>query len=464
MLQLRPVQQERQSLERQATEARLGEARTRADLLESQARQRAGQALAASLRDEHTARAKLEREFEEARSAAAEVLERLNHETATHASRMASLETLHAQRAGLEEDIVAARARNAQLRDAAATGAAPVDFEAVHRQHALAAGARLAQARLRADLLQGDAELRSLRDMQGEQSRQADTMLGLALATATEPGADIAPAASGGRDGQAQVSATTPEAGAVADMPVVDAHALEEAREARAVLAAEHGALTEQIALLEQQYADRQETIAALRATLDDVDTRAWTLEDESSRAADSLQEASAALEQLRADTGRAQEEAARLRDEAARIQADADAARAAHEQGRERMREVQRQNAELEEERIRTLVQIKATKARMQEAQREADSLEQRPARRPRFGVAGIVAAFAAVAAAVYLVPRYLPAPDAPTSAPATAAKAGAPAVSAAAPLYGDDQSAQRDLNLSYEMRPAAPGAAARK
>jgi predicted nuclease with TOPRIM domain len=247
-------------------------------------------------------------------------------------------------------------------------------------------------------------------------------------------------------------------------MPVVDAHALEEAREARAVLAAEHGALTEQIALLEQQYADRQETIAALRATLDDVDTRAWTLEDESSRAADSLQEASAALEQLRADTGRAQEEAARLRDEAARIQADADAARAAHEQGRERMREVQRQNAELEEERIRTLVQIKATKARMQEAQREADSLEQRPARRPRFGVAGIVAAFAAVAAAVYLVPRYLPAPDAPTSAPATAAKAGAPAVSAAAPLYGDDQSAQRDLNLSYEMRPAAPGAAARK
>ena len=92
----------------------------------------------------------------------------------------------------------------------------------------------------------------------------------------------------------------------------------------------------------------------------------------------------------------------------------------------------------------------------------------DKKPKPRTRWALIGVGAAFCAVAAAVYLVPRYFPdqtAAPVAVSVPGNVTGNAAVAVPNAAttalpPLYAPDAEAKRDLSLSYELKtaPAKP------
>jgi hypothetical protein len=237
---------------------------------------------------------------------------------------------------------------------------------------------------------------------------------------------------------------------------VFDARAVQEA------LAKEQHSLLEQTRQLQRQRDSAQAALDELRAGLAEVQARSQQAQDEHDSAEALRHAAIEKLEQKQADTAQAQAEAGRLGQQA-------DEAKTAHDSARERLRGVQQQNMQLENERIRTLAEIKVTKAKMREAEEEAGrlGLGKGPGRKTRLGMFAAGAAFAITAAALYVVPRYWPPRTVPAQAAPVVAKAAAPqrATVAAAPqpLYQDDRNARRDLSLSYELRPVMPAAPAK-
>jgi chromosome segregation ATPase len=459
--QLQPLQETRRQLEQEAAAARLGAARARAALLEGRAQLQSSHQEARDLRDEELARGKLEREFDAARNAGAGLLARLNRETAAQAAQQAALAALQAEHARLEQELAQARAHDEELRASlrfanlaleeqrqaraeaplgfAADGAStavlfddgsdapaapqhqPAALRIDHTQHAAATAARVTEARLRADVLASTAFQQELRASQAALEEQANALY------------------------LAQQSA----------------HGDLDQRLAAARAAQESLAEEEKILLAQNQ--ELQQRCEATLATQDDLHAELRDLEELAERLRQDRDETSAAHQVTSTGLDEQRAATAQLRDEAARLVQEADEAQAAHAAARERLRGVQQQNAELENDRIRTLARIKETKARMQQAEQdEAKLAGKAPRGGLRISAMGVGLAFAALAAAVYVVPRYwsptvepvaqgTPAPASPLAAPAVQAK----------PIYDADPAASRDLHLSFELRPTGTPAA---
>jgi multidrug resistance efflux pump len=223
-------------------------------------------------------------------------------------------------------------------------------------------------------------------------------------------------------------------------------------------LAGEETALLDQTRELRRQRDNALAALEDLRASTDEIEEQLQQTREQQAAAETQRNAAVEHLEKLHADTSHARSEAEKLTQQATEAQA-------AYESARERLRGVKQQNAQLENDRIRTLAEIKATKAQMRDAQEEAEKLARlSPADggrgRKRVGAAVVAAAFAVTAGVLYVVPRYFPQQTVP--APASPVVAAAPAAHsspiAAAPLYADDRNARRDLNLSYELQQPAP------
>jgi len=235
---------------------------------------------------------------------------------------------------------------------------------------------------------------------------------------------------------------------------------VEAARARRANLAAEEETLAEEAAGLREYRDQTQASLQALRDACAALESEAREFASERGAIEAANRTAAEHLTEQRAAAVRLEAEAATLTEQAQKAQA-------AHDTARERLGKVQRQAAQLEKDQLRTLVQIKTDEEKARLAQEPVEKWgTAKPSGKPaRWGKLGAGLAFAAVAGAIYLVPRYWPERAAPTlPVTAQAPQPGhAPATpSGSKPLYEDDLAARRDLNLSYELRGTATPAAA--